>query len=119
MPSILLLLLHSRCLPADDPLATESREDQTHGAVGADSPSADRDRSATDRGRRIGFVGILVVLGVVVIMMILIGFTMAWGHGLRKMVRTPPREFQPHDELWYLRKGGSHEEDVPGEELTE
>ena len=67
-PSIFLLLLHSRYLPADDLLATESREDQTHGALSADSPSADHDRSATDRRRRIGFVGILVVMGVVVIM---------------------------------------------------
>lgn len=116
---LLLLSVHPRCLSAEESVGAES---ETGVAVAhGDDASSMNGSSLSDTRRRhaVGFLGMMVLAGVIVIMLVLIGVTMAWGRGLRKSVRTPDRPAQPLDELWYLRKRGSRSDDVQGEELTD
>ena len=119
LPVILLLILHSHGVPADERRAELPDAKQVADRSTAEDFQSQRDAIQAEKRRKVGLVGILVVLGVALIMLILIGFTMAWGRGLRRTVRKPLRKLEPEDELWYLRKRESSSEDGPGEDLAD
>ena len=119
LPVILLLILHSHSVPADELRVELPDAKQVADRSTAEDSQSQRDAIQAEKRRKVGLVGILVVLGVALIMLILIGFTMAWGRGLRRTVRKPLRKLEPEDELWYLRKREPSSEDGPGEDRAD